>query len=222
MAQSILEQRPPSSQLHQDRTTGSVHSRPVIPTLSTTLCPEANSLSGNARACIAPTLGPRLSPVSLHVSPRISRRHWRHAVAVGAAPAGCRARAAAAPRGRAGEDVRRTESRTIAVARPVERVCRDRPQNRRRLRVVWKACVASHVHVHVHAASRRTLRLPPRTLPHEHDQHHRYRQKILSTRPRPLNGRHQHNGARPTLAPRPYTTSPPACLHARAARVSWR
>ena len=46
--------------------------------------------------------------------------------------------------------------------------------------------------------------LTPRTLPHAHDQHHRYRQKIHSTRPRPLNGRHQHNGARPTLAPRPY------------------
>lgn len=123
------------------------------------------------------------------------------AIGVGALLGACSCRRAV-PRGRAGEDVRRTESRTIAVARPVERVCRDRPPNRRILRVVWKACVASHVHVH--AASRRTLRLPPRTLPHEHDQHHRYRQKILSTRPRPLNGRHQHNGARPTLAPRPY------------------
>ena len=137
MAQSILEQRPPSSQLHQDRTTGSVHSRPVIPTLSTTLFVEANSLSGNARACIAPPLGPRLSPVSLHVSPRISRRHWRHAVAVGAAPAGCRARAAAAPRGRAGENVRQVESRT--AAHPTERVTRPLPKPLGYRRVVWKA-----------------------------------------------------------------------------------
>ena len=143
------------------------------------------------------------------MSPRISRRHWRHAVAVGAAPAGCRARAAAAPRGRAGENVRQVETGEPHCCTPDRESDATAPKTAR----ISAGCVEGVTREPCPCGARHAAPTPhpPRTL-HAPCPMHTISiigmgtadpQRTATTEwpPHQAPVRHQHNDARPTTPP---------------------